>query len=68
MFNKRICVYPSDVAMVTGKGMRKSREIINTIKRKLRKEPHQYISIRELSVYLGLEYEDVFSAIHKPKT
>lgn len=50
----RICIYPKDVQVVTGKSERWGREIIKRIKAQLSKEPHQLVSIEEFCNYTGL--------------
>lgn len=51
----RICIYPKDIARITGKTERYGRNIINDIKLKLKKEPHQYVTIHEFAEYAGLD-------------
>ena len=51
----RICIYPKDVQLITGKSERWGREIIKKIKEKFNKEDHQLITIDELRSYLGIE-------------
>ena len=56
---KRICVYPKDVQLVTGRSERYGRNIIADIKNKLKKQKHQLITIDEFCTYMGLETSDV---------
>ncbi|SCY19469.1 hypothetical protein SAMN05192588_1607 [Nonlabens sp. Hel1_33_55] len=56
---KRICVYPKDVQLVTGRSERYGRNIIADIKNKLKKQKHQLITIDEFCNYMGLETSDV---------
>ena len=56
---KRICIYTSDVMLITGKSERQARNIINDIKAYFRKEKHQMITIKEYCEYSGLKVEDV---------
>lgn len=52
---KRICIYPKDVQVVTGKSERYGRTIIKTIKEHLNKETHQLVTIDEFCDFMGLE-------------
>lgn len=60
----RICIYPSDVRFLTGKSESTCRGIIRTIKKKLHKEKHQEVTIKEFCEYKGLPYRDVFNMIN----
>ena len=55
----RVCIYPKDVQIVTGKSERWGREVIRKIKTKFRKEDHQLVTIEEFCLYLGLQKESV---------
>jgi ribosomal silencing factor RsfS len=56
---KRICIYPKDVQVITGKSERHGRDLINKIKTELNKEKHQLITIDEFCNFMGLEIERV---------
>jgi hypothetical protein len=56
---KRICIYPKDVAIITGKTERYGRSLLNRIREHLDKEKHQVISIKEFCDYMGLNEEEV---------
>ena len=51
----RLCIYPKDVQIVTGKSERWGREIIRKIKSKFKKEEHQLVTIDEFCCYFGLD-------------
>jgi hypothetical protein len=55
----RVCIYPKDIQIVTGKSERQCRNIINAIKTKLNKEKHQVVTIEEFSTYMGLKLVEV---------
>ena len=55
----RLCIYPKDVQIITGKSERWGREIIRKIKSKFNKEDHQLVTIDEFCSYLGLESSTV---------
>ncbi len=56
---KRICIYPKDIQVITGKSERYGRSIIKLIKEHLNKEKHQLVTIDEFCEYMGLEVSDV---------
>ena len=55
----RICIYPKDVQVVTGKSERYGRTIIKTIKERLNKEAHQLATIDEFCDFMGFEISKV---------
>ena len=63
MIKKRICIYPQDVQLITGKSERYGRKIIKNIKDKLKKQKHQLVTIDEFCEYMGIEKEKVNSLI-----
>lgn len=52
---ERICVYPKDIQIITGKSYRQSLRIYNQIKTLYNKQPHQVITWKELEEYLGVK-------------
>ncbi|SFB91772.1 hypothetical protein SAMN05421747_10292 [Parapedobacter composti] len=54
---RRICIYPKDIARITGKSYRQSLRIYNTIKKIRGKQSHQLLSTEEVCEYLGLDKE-----------
>ena len=59
----RICIYPKDIARITGKSYRQSLRIYHAIKKVNHKQPHQVVTLEELCAYLGLEKEVVSGMI-----
>lgn len=57
MKTARIVIYPKDVQIITGKSYRQSLRILQKLKIKLRKDPHQYITFEEYNKYYGIKYE-----------
>lgn len=55
----RICIYPKDVQVVTGKSERYGRTIISKIKDHLNKEAHQLVTIDEFCEFMGFKEEKV---------
>ena len=56
---ERICIYPKDVQVVTGKSERYGRKLIQDIKRRFSKENHQLVTIEEFCNYTGLSLSSV---------
>ncbi|MFC7774632.1 hypothetical protein [Flavobacterium sp. GCM10027622] len=54
---KRICIYPQDIQIITGKSLKQSRSIINAIKKKHNKEKHQMVTLEEFCTYMGIKEE-----------
>lgn len=55
----RICIYPKDVQVITGKSERSSRELILKIKKTLKKENHQALTVQEFCTYMAIPYESI---------
>jgi hypothetical protein len=53
---ERICIYPKDVQVVTGKSERWGREIIKKIKTQFSKQDHQLVTIDEFCHLLRLRF------------
>ena len=57
----RMCIFPKDVQLITGRSERYGRQLLADIKCYLGKQPHQFVTVREFAVYCGLPYEEVVS-------
>jgi hypothetical protein len=55
----RICIYPKDIQLITGKSERQARNIISQIKIKNNKEKHQAVTLEEFCIYMGLKSIEV---------
>jgi hypothetical protein len=62
---RRLCIYPDEVAIITGKSISSSRELIRRIKDVYGKCKHQLVTIKEFCEYEGLPYDEVFNMINK---
>ena len=60
MNTKRVCVYPKDIQLITGRSERYGRKLLQTIRESLDKEPHQFITVDEFSEYTGIKEEIVY--------
>jgi hypothetical protein len=59
MNTKRVCIYPKDIQLITGRSERYGRKLLNEIKAYLDKQPHQFITVDEFSNYTGIKEEIV---------
>lgn len=55
----RLCIYPKDIQIITGRSDRYGRNLIKKIKDYFKKEQHQVVSIEEFCQYMGLQQEIV---------
>ncbi len=51
---ERLCIYPKDIQVVTGRSERYGRNLIRKIKSKFSKEDHHLVTIEEFCNYTGL--------------
>ena len=51
----RLCIYPKDIQLITGRSERHCREIMYIIRRSLNKQDHQFITIDEFCTWTGLD-------------
>jgi len=56
---KRIIIYPKDIQRITGKSERYGRLMIQKIKRDLKKDDHQLVTIKEFSEYTGIDCHEL---------
>ncbi|WP_333599492.1 hypothetical protein [Flavobacterium sp.] len=56
---KRIVIYPKDVVLLFGKTERQARYLLSNIKAFYKKEKHQFITVVEFCLYMGLAIEEV---------
>lgn len=55
----RICIYPKDISIITGKTERYGRKLIEKIRRHLSKTENQFVSVKEFCDYTGLNIDEV---------
>ena len=55
----RLCIYPKDIQIVTGKSERYGRRLLQKIKENISKDSHQYITVEEFCTFTGLKTEEV---------
>ena len=61
---ERICIYPKDIQLITGKSQRYGRLVIQKIKEKYAKEKKQLVTVEEFCNYSGLKYDYVLNSIN----
>jgi hypothetical protein len=54
---KRVCIYPKDIQLITGKSYRQSIRILQRIRKDLNKLQNELVSIEEFCEYTSLKYE-----------
>lgn len=59
----RLCIYPKDIQLLTGKSERYSRDLIHKIKKHFNKEEHQLVTFQEFCTYMGIPFELVQEVI-----
>jgi hypothetical protein len=57
--NKRVCIYPKDIQLITGKSYRQSIRLSQKVKKDLNKLENEFLTIDEFCMYAGLKYEQV---------
>lgn len=60
---KRVCIYPKDIQMITGKSYRQSTRILNETRKLFRKPAKSMVSVEEFCTYTGLNYEHVYKVL-----
>jgi len=55
----RVCLYPKDIQLITGRSYNSSLNLLNKIKKHLAKEKHQFVSLEEFCSYTALNAEEV---------
>jgi hypothetical protein len=56
---KRVCIYPKDISVITGRSERWGRNLIKKIKSSLNKETHHLVTIDEFCQYTGISTDYV---------
>tara|TARA_R100001369_G_scaffold87750_1_gene123527 strand:- start:3405 stop:3611 length:207 start_codon:yes stop_codon:yes gene_type:complete len=64
---RRLVIQTPDVEALLNVSAGRARTIIREIKKTVGKDKHQPVSIREFSVHIGLEYEDVLNEVNGTK-
>ena len=59
----RLCIYPKDIMIITGRSDRYGRNLIKKIKEHFKKQQHQVVTVEEFCQYMGLQLEAVVSQL-----
>ena len=62
---ERLCIYPKDIMIITGKSERYSRKLLQEIKKQLGKKPNQFVTIKEFSEFSGLDEMEINKIIQR---
>ncbi|REG77519.1 hypothetical protein [Algoriphagus antarcticus] len=57
MIKKRIVIYPKDVVQLTGRSERYAQVLMHKVRVYVNKEPHQYVTVEDFSVFSGIPEE-----------
>lgn len=55
----RLCIYPKDIQIITGRSDRYGRNLIKKIKEHLKKQQHQVVTVEVFCQYMGLQQDTV---------
>lgn len=56
---QRVCIYPKDVQIITGKSYRQSVRLFHKIKDEFNKTQKEFLTIDEFCEYTGIQYEQI---------
>lgn len=59
MKTQRICIYAKDIQRITGKSEKTGYRMLGAIRKKLGKQPHQFVTMEEFADFTGIALEDV---------
>lgn len=55
----RVCIYPKDIQLITGKSYRQSIRLMQKIKKELNKLENEFLTIDEFCTYTGIRCDQV---------
>lgn len=61
--SRRLCLYPKDVQLITGKSYKHARRYLTKIRQHYQKTPNQMITVLEFSCYSGVSVDEIWSVI-----
>jgi hypothetical protein len=64
MKRNRLVIYPKDIQLVTGRSESYARTILRTIKKRLGKDKHQFVTYQEFSEFSGLSLQELEEHLH----
>ncbi|HEY9170246.1 MAG TPA: hypothetical protein VIN72_12210 [Lutibacter sp.] len=63
----RIIIYPSDIMKITGKSQSFARKEIQNLKKELKKEKHQKVTIMEYCCFYALDLKVILEILFSSK-
>ena len=60
---QRLCIYPKDIMIITGRSDKYGRNLIKKIKLHFQKQEHQVVSVDEFCQYMGLQLDTVLKQL-----
>ncbi|MFC4211247.1 hypothetical protein ACFOWA_08655 [Pedobacter lithocola] len=54
---KRVCIYPKDVSILTGKSLAQAQRVLRNLRFVLNKRKDQYITFDEYANFCGIDVE-----------
>lgn len=61
--NQRLCIYPKDIQLITGKSYRQSVRLLDKVKKFYEKKTFHLVTITEFCLYYGLDIDAVYEDI-----
>ena len=61
----QVCLYPKDVAQLTGTGYDAGKRLLQRIRTQLRKPARAYVSVAEVCAYTSLPEAEVAAALNR---
>ena len=61
---RRAVLYTKDVSLITGKGRTAARDLYNNVLRTFNKQPGQFLTLKEFSLYSGIELETLLEYVN----
>ena len=55
----RVCIYPKDIQLITGKSYRQSIRLMQKIKREYHKQDSEFLTIDEFCSYTGIKSDEI---------
>ena len=59
----RKVIYAKDVMIITGRKPRAAWKLLAKIRKRYRKEKDQFVTVREFSLFTGIDEESIFATI-----
>jgi hypothetical protein len=59
----RKVIYAKDVMIITGRKPRAAWKLLGQIRKKLRKKKGQFVTVKEFSLFTGIDEESIFATI-----